>query len=105
MEGTYCGPSVSIYLQSLIYLPDDQQSMAQQLLVNKYSYNLYVFRSLFHSAECAMRRILFYLMLCWTLAEPVEAQMPVWGVFHSIHTTISDGAESIVQRTDNLRMY
>jgi hypothetical protein len=52
-----------------------------------------------------MRRVLFYLVLCSAFVKPVQAQTPVWGVFHSIHTTVSDGTESLTQRTDNLRMY
>jgi hypothetical protein len=52
-----------------------------------------------------MRKVLFYLLLCSVLVGPVQAQPPVWGVIHSIHTTVSDGTESLSQRTDNLRMY
>jgi hypothetical protein len=51
-----------------------------------------------------MKRILIGVALCLTLAQSVQAQGPVWGAFHSIHTTVSDGTESLSQRTDNLRM-
>jgi hypothetical protein len=38
-----------------------------------------------------MKRILMGVALCLTLAQPVQAQGPIWGVFHSIHTKVSDG--------------
>jgi hypothetical protein len=52
-----------------------------------------------------MKRIRLCWMLCWVFVQPVQAQSPVWGIFHSIHSLVSDGTESIAQRTDNLRTY
>ncbi len=55
-----------------------------------------------------MKRALFCLVLCLIIVGPGWSQTtegPVWEVFQSIHSTISDGTESVTQRTDNLRMY
>jgi PKD repeat protein len=52
-----------------------------------------------------MKKIILWLALFLTLSQQAEAQGPIWGVFHSIHTLISDGTQSIAERTDNLKMY